>query len=89
MITSIDKEYLQSRIKDLQYIRIPGSTVTICSIEMVNGFRVQGESACVDPKNYDEAKGRKIAYENAFDHLWELEGYLLAERLSNLEKRNG
>ena len=49
---------------------------------MVNGFGVRGESACVDPRNFDEAIGRSIAYENAFDKLWQLEGYLLAERLS-------
>ena len=82
MRTSIDTQYIQSRIKDVTYHRIPGTTATICNIEMANGFSVRGESACVDPKNFDEAIGRKIAYDNAFDKLWPLEGYLLAERLS-------
>lgn len=82
MRTSIDTQHIESRIKDVTYHRIPGTTATICNIEMVNGFSVRGESACVDPKNFDEAIGRKIAYDNAFDKLWPLEGYLLAERLS-------
>lgn len=82
MRTSIDALYIQSRIKDVTYHRIPGTTATICNIEMVNGFSVRGESACVDSNNFDAAVGRKIAYDNAFDKIWPLEGYLLAERLS-------
>lgn len=79
MRTSVEKSYIEARISDVSYHRIPGTTATICNIEMVNGFSVRGESACVDPKNFDEALGRKIAYENAFQNLWQLEGYLLAE----------
>lgn len=82
MRTSVEKSYIESRVKDVTYHRIPGTTATICNIEMVNGFSVRGESACVDPKNFDEALGRKIAYENAFQNLWQLEGYLLAEEHS-------
>jgi hypothetical protein len=47
---------------------------------MVNGFSVRGESACVDPRNFNMEIGRNIAYRNAFNSLWALEGYLLAER---------
>lgn len=79
MRTSVEKSYIEARIKDVSYHRIPNTTMTICIIEMVNGFSVCGESACVDPKNFDEAVGRRIAYENAFDKIWPLEGYLLAE----------
>jgi hypothetical protein len=82
MKTSIDKQHLEERIKDVDYLVLPGTTVTICSITMVNGFSVRGESACVDPKNFDEAKGRKYAYEDAFGKLWQLEGYLLADKLA-------
>jgi hypothetical protein len=84
MKTSIDKPYIISRMKDVSYFVIPGTTCTICNITMANGFGVRGESACVDPRNFDEAIGRGIAYENAFDKLWQLEGYLLAERLSKI-----
>lgn len=55
--------------------------VTICIIILENGFKVEGVSACVDPANYDEAKGRECAYENAFEKAWEIEGYLLRQAM--------
>jgi hypothetical protein len=79
MRTSVEKSHIEARIKDVSYHRIPNTTATICNIEMVNGFSVRGESACVDPKNFDEAVGRRLAYEDAFAKIWPLEGYLLAE----------
>jgi len=57
------------------------SLVTICFIILENGFKVEGVSACVDPANYDESKGRECAYENAFNKIWELEGYMLRQSL--------
>lgn len=83
MRTTVTTEYMQKRIKDVEYIRIPDTTVTICHITLVNGFSVRGESACVNPDNFEEAVGRKIAYDNAFDKIWQLEGYLLAEQIYN------
>lgn len=55
--------------------------VTYCIIILENGFKVEGVSACVDPTIYDEQKGRQYAYENAFNKIWELEGYLLKQNL--------
>lgn len=40
-----------------------------------------GESACASPENFDPEIGRKIAYDNAFNKIWLLEGYLLKEKL--------
>lgn len=54
---------------------------THCVIILENNFKVEGESACVDPAIYDEQKGRQYAYENAFNKIWELEGYLLKQNL--------
>lgn len=55
--------------------------VTICIIILENGFKVEGVSACVDPANYNEQKGRECAYENAFEKIWEVEGYLLRQAM--------
>jgi hypothetical protein len=55
--------------------------VTQCVIILENGFKVIGESACVDPVNYNEELGKKYAYEKAFDKVWEVEGYLLRQAL--------
>lgn len=68
-------------VEDTYYL-FPGTTVTICLLKLKNGFSVTGESACASPENFDEELGRKIAYSNAKDKIWALEGYALRERLS-------
>jgi len=55
--------------------------VTICIIILNTGFKVEGVSACVDPANYNKDLGEQYAYENAFDKLWQLEGYVLKQNL--------
>jgi hypothetical protein len=76
----VTKEGMEKRIKGADYMVLPNSTVTICNIMLENGFSVRGESACVDPRNFDMEIGKQIAYRDAFSKLWQLEGYLLAER---------
>lgn len=61
--------------------------LTICILTMRNGFKVIGESACVDPRNFDEVKGRTYARENAVEKLWPMMGYALADRLVQAETR--
>ena len=58
-----------------------GTTFTTALITLENGAHVLGESACVSPENFDEEIGRKIAYQNAVQKVWPLEGYLLKEKL--------
>lgn len=55
--------------------------LTICILVLKNGFTVTGESACASPENFNEEIGRKIAYENAVEKIWLLEGYLLKQNL--------
>jgi hypothetical protein len=78
----VTKEGIESKIAAVDYHVLPNSTVTLCNIVMKNGFSVRGESACVDPKNFNMEIGRNISYRNAFASLWQLEGYLLAEKRS-------
>lgn len=49
--------------------------------ELPNGFTVVGESACVDPANYDEQIGFDLAVEHIKKRLWEFEGYVLQNKL--------
>lgn len=55
--------------------------LTICVLQLKNGFTVTGESACVSPENFDAEIGRRVARENAIDKLWPLLGYELQCRL--------
>ncbi|HCF3798290.1 TPA: hypothetical protein NIE45_001398 [Pseudomonas aeruginosa] len=59
----------------------PGTTVTVCCLTLQNGFTVIGESACASAANFDSELGRKIARDNARNKIWQLEGYLLRQRL--------
>jgi hypothetical protein len=79
-LSGVKKEHIDSRIADVRFQRVEGTTMTLCFITMKNNFMVVGQSACVDPYGFDEEIGRSIAYDNAFRQLWTLEGYLLAER---------
>lgn len=58
-------------------------TLTFCVLVLKNGFTVTGESACASPENFDAEIGRKIAFENARNKVWMLEGYLLKEKLNH------
>lgn len=77
----VTAEAIQQRIKAVDFIDAPGCapTLTICNIALDNGYSVRGESACVDPANYKQEIGRKLAYEDAIRKLWPLFGFLLAE----------
>jgi len=51
--------------------------------KLPNGFTVVGESACVDPANYDEQIGFDLAKKRIESRLWELEGYALQKKLTD------
>lgn len=48
---------------------------TICMVVMRNGYTVVGTSAPADPKNFNAALGRKLAYEDAARRIWPVLGY--------------
>lgn len=66
------------------YYVFPGTTTTICRLTLVNGYSTIGESAAVSLANFDEEIGRKVARDNARDKIWQLEGYLLKQKLFEL-----
>lgn len=74
----VTKEYMESRIRSREFTRLT-ETLTHCTINLDNGFTATGESACVNAANYNEEIGQKIAYDNAFNKLWPLFGFVLAE----------
>jgi hypothetical protein len=80
-VPKITHEDIDRVISATEYYQLPGATLTICFLTLKNGFIVTGESACASIENFDEVIGRKIAYENAWSKIWELEGYLLRQRL--------
>lgn len=74
----VTPEFIESRIVDKVWTRF-SPTVTICNITLDNGYSVRGESACVNPENYNQEIGERVSYDNAFQKLWPLFGFWLAE----------
>jgi len=72
---------IDGAISSEQYYVPPGTTLTLCTLILRNGFTVTGESAAASPENFDAEIGRKIARENARQKIWALEGYLLKQWL--------
>ncbi|BFU65376.1 Gp49 family protein [Rodentibacter abscessus] len=81
MIERVTKEHLESIITDKKFHRLT-ETLTVCVLTIRNGFTVTGESACVSPAAYNQEIGERIAFENAFNKLWQLEGYVLKNKLA-------
>ena len=77
----ITPAHIESVIANKHMHLLPDSNATLCVLKLKNGFVVTGESACADPKNFDEEVGKQLAYKRAFEKIWQLEGYLLKQRL--------
>lgn len=69
-----------------EYNHLAG-TLTHCTITLPCGFQVTGESACIDPDNFNEELGQEIARKKAINALWPLEGYLLANDRYRAEQK--
>lgn len=76
----VTEAMIRDRVTDVTFTRL-NETVTICNIQLDNGYSVRGESACVDPANYNEDLGKHYAEADARKKLWPLFGFLLAEQL--------
>jgi len=74
--------HIDAQIVGAMYHVFPGTTLTVCAIRLKNGFHVIGESAAASPENFNEEIGRKIAYDNARNKIWALEGYVLRNKLA-------
>jgi hypothetical protein len=77
---------MQAKIKEVDYTLMKDGRTTFCQLTMENGFTVWGKSSCVCIENYNRALGEKFAYEDAFEQLWKLEGYLLSENVYQSSK---
>ena len=59
----------------------PKSTIVHCTLP--NGFALIESSSCVDPANYDHELGVEIAKKRIAERIWQLEGYLLQQRIAD------
>lgn len=81
--TKVTKEQIQDILDNSEYEtfhRVFGKQCLVVA-KLPNGFTIVGESACVDPNNYDEQIGFNLAVERIKNRIWELEGYNLQNQL--------
>lgn len=77
----ITEAQIRDRIGLVEFIKPETNPhMTICVMNMKNGFSVIAHSCPVDPANYNEQLGQDIAEKKCIDQLWQLEGYLLKEK---------
>lgn len=76
----LSPDMIDRTIKLREYYVFQNKT-TVCCLTLLNGFTVVGSSACVDPRNFDKDIGEEIAFRNARNQIWQLEGYLLQNLL--------
>jgi len=74
-------EHIDSIIEGATFTKLESGKCMVCELTLKNGFTVRGEAGCVSKANYNIEIGEKISKENARDKIWELEGYLLQQRL--------
>jgi len=76
MKTKVEIADINKAIKSVDYTKM-GKKMTIALVTMTNGHEVVGVAGCVDPENYDQTIGEKIALDKAKDQMWPLLGFQL------------
>lgn len=61
---------LESRVVSGEYIT--RGVLTVCLLQLDNGYWLVGKSAPVDPDNYNAEYGAQLAYDDALRQAWPL-----------------
>jgi hypothetical protein len=80
--TGLTPEYINSIIKYVDYWLVPGTTTIVCAMVLKNNFVVIGKAVADSRKSFYETIVKRMAYENAKQQIWELEYYLLKDKLN-------
>ena len=76
---------VHEKVQTVEYVNFTSASGQILCwavLTLENGFAITGKpSVAVSPENNDIALSRKIAINNAMEEIWELEGYLLKQKL--------
>lgn len=72
----LNPDHINGTILSKDYHIFDGKT-TVCCLTLRNGYHVIGVSSCVSKENFDREIGRDVAFEDARNKIWGLEGYLL------------
>ncbi len=81
MKTKLSIEDIKSVIVSKTFTTLPSGKTIICELILKNGFSVRGESSVVSLENFVQEIGEKIAHDDAVNKVWQVEGYLLQQKL--------
>lgn len=77
--------HIDAAIVGETFTRLPSGKALVCELTLRNGFTVRGEAAVVSVANFNQEIGERISREKARSKVWELEAYLLQQRLHEQE----
>lgn len=77
----ITPAHIDSLIVRETFTELPSGKVMVCELTLKNGFTVRGEGSAVSRENFNVEVGMQVSRKKAWDKIWELEGYLLQQRL--------
>lgn len=83
----LSPEKIDTTIVGATYTILPSGKCIICELTLRNGYTVRGEACVVSKENFNQEIGEKVSFENARDKIWQLEGYLLQEKLYETRQR--
>jgi hypothetical protein len=72
---------IENSITGETYTVLPSGKVVVCELTLTNGFTVRGESAVISVSNFSDGIGRRISRQRAVNQIWQLEDYLLQQKL--------
>lgn len=84
---TVSEDYINWIIENSEFhIDTVFDKCTVMSCKLPNGFVIVESSACVDPDNYNEDMGIEICTNKIVDKIWELEGYVLQQKIWESEE---
>ncbi|TXE27140.1 hypothetical protein FOT62_22740 [Serratia marcescens] len=70
------QQYVESLIATEHYYHVPDSTCVLCALVLKSGFTVTGTSFCLNPVDFNAAKGWAFARDSAINEAIHMESYL-------------
>lgn len=78
----VTKEEIDNLIERVDYHLFDETTVTACLIWLKNGAKVLGVNyGRILPEEQNWEMGKQEAYKDAYNKIWELEGYVVRQNL--------
>jgi len=78
----ITLDWIKGQVVHSQCYQFPGTLMIVCCLTLKNGFNTVGQAACADAEIFNKLMGEKLAYEDALNKVWVLEGYRLKQKIA-------